>query len=215
MSAQDVIAWILGFLTTGGAGAFVSWQVALRRARQKQLEEDEQRAREIAQLQAMRDEIVRLKAASIPPPAARESRQAAARAAGFAPGETGSFERANSIGEMRCNAHDEMMRRDADTKTAADRATEASERAMRAAEALQSAVAAAAASASVASAAAAQLEEAVRRENQQTREAIGELTDLLGNLREWKGAIEARTSALEREMGSVRRGIAAGAGGGR
>jgi DNA repair exonuclease SbcCD ATPase subunit len=213
MTTLDIIYAIIGFLATGGGGAFASWKISAHRTQQKldklereaqrkQQQEDEIRSREIAKLAELRAEIIRLKAASIPPPKG-EDRQAAARAAGYEPGRTSEFVRLNNMGPLRCDGHDEMVRKDNETRAAADRATDASERAARAAEALQSAVAAAAASASVAAAAAAQLEEAVRRENQQTREAIEGLTNMLGNLREWKGSIEARTSAIEREKNNL------------
>lgn len=207
MNALEIISLILSGSGIGGIG---TWQLRAYQERKRQVAEDAEREERIAELERLRRELLEEKKRSVPPDSLeRAQRQARARADGYGPGNTGTWEKTQSIGDMRCNAHEAMLRNGQDTKDAANRATEAAERSIRAAESLQSAVAAAAASASVSSAASAKLEEAVRRENEETRKALEEVVAVIGDLREWKGGIEARTSSLEREKAALENRTAA------
>lgn len=128
---------------------------------------------------------------SDPPEASdRARRSAQARASGFP--DTASFDRANSLGAMRCDNHALLAQTAEDTKVAVD--------------SLRTSVSAAASAASVASAAAMRVEEQSQVRHEETLTAIKTLADSLGGIREWKGEVGARLNALEREMGSVRRG---------
>jgi hypothetical protein len=130
-----------------------------------------------------------------PSPEAEERRliRQAARTAGFKPGDTSSFERVSSLGDMRCGGHKPMME-------AVETVKKASESAVQIVSGMQTAVAAAAGAASQASVAAVRLEETVRSEGEQTRKTVTELSNKIGDMREWKGNVDGQLRSLWHEV---------------
>lgn len=104
------------------------------------------------------------------PPRQLDDRRAAARAAGFAPGDTGRFEALHSLGPMRCDGHETLVRAAEGAHAAATRASEGLER----------------------------IEELLREQGEEMRGGLRRLEDRLASLGEWKGGVEARLSAVER-----------------
>jgi hypothetical protein len=126
-----------------------------------------------------------------PSPAAleHERMKAAARAAGYGPGRTGEFGRMNSLGEMRCSGHQEVL----------NVATQAKDMAI----AVQGAASAAASAASAATAAAVRLEEVVRSESATTHEKLDAISDRLTESARNEGATDARLNSIERDVGRL------------
>jgi hypothetical protein len=206
MSWQELVTAIVGALITGGplAAALIrlrSQYVKELRALDKQRRDlDAQRQREhAAEIARLEQLLLSARRKSEPPP--DPERRAAARAAGFPIGDTGRFELSEEVlGPMRCDAHKEVVRKGVAVAEAADTAQRAAEAALRMAQGLEAAVSAAAAAASTASASATRIEETVRRESEQTRDAVTELVESLGNIREWKGGVDAHREHVDGQV---------------
>lgn len=179
MNWLDIIAWALGTLVVGGGTGGGTWLVASRRAQAAQSKRERQL---IVKLDDVQRELERRRASD--PPSAlgdeRQRRSMAARAVGL---DTGSYDRANSIGTLRCDGHAALV--DALDET-------------------RSAIQAAASAASMASAGTMRLEETMRRESEATREVVTKLSEKFESLGEWKGGVAARLIAVERDVGHLR-----------
>lgn len=181
MNAPEILAAIASGLTLGGGGAWAAWRTAQRRA---QAATSKREKALLEKLDEVQHELARRRASDRPGSfeAERTSQREAARAAGFAPGNTGAFERANSIGEMRCNAHAQLVSIVDEVRTA---------------------VTAAASAASMASAAAMRVEEDSRQQSDRIEKALYDVSAKFATLGEWKGGVDARLQAAERELGRI------------
>ena len=178
MTWIEILSAVLGSTALGGGGTWGARHLSRRRSEAAHSKRERQLIEKLTQVQAELERR-RERCADCARPGDADSRRGDARAAGFAPGDTGSFERANSMGSLRCDGHAAIAQASEDTRAA---------------------VQAAASAAALASAASMRLEETVRRESEATREAIDRLGEKFEALSEWKGSINAHREHIDGQV---------------